>query len=116
MVIIRFSVKHTAWAKYLKFYTQKIVLEVFYAVRFNLVLIDTLILSKEVVLHRLIILKIIQTALAVALKTAGKYKQIFIYLLDFFYNNGMLCLWESKQNPVYCLWFFIHVFIALEMQ
>lgn len=45
MVINRFSVEHTAWAKYLKFYTQKTVLEVFYAVRFNLALIDTLILS-----------------------------------------------------------------------
>lgn len=86
----------------MKFYTQKIVLEVFYAVRFNLALIDTLILSK-VVLYLLIILNIIQTALAVALKTAGKYKKIFIYLLDFFYNNGMLCRWKSKQNPVYYL-------------
>lgn len=116
MVINRFSVEHTAWAKYLKFYTQKTVLEVFYAVRFNLALIDTLILSKEEIFHLLIILKIIQTTLAVALKTAGKYKQIFIFLLDFFYNNSMLCLWKSKQNPVYYLWFFIHVFIALEMQ
>lgn len=116
MVIIGFSVKYRAWTKYLKFYTQQKVLEVFYAVKFNLALIDTLISGKEVVLHLLIILKIIQTALAVALKAAGKYKQIFIYLLDFFYNNGMLCLWKSKQNPVYYLWFFIHVFIALEMQ
>lgn len=75
----------------------------FYAVRFNVVLIDTLILSKELVLHLLIILKIIQSTLVVALKTVGKYKQIYIYLLDFFYNNGMLCLWKSKQNPVYYL-------------
>lgn len=87
----------------MKFYTQKIVLEVFYAVRFNLALIHTLILSKEVVLRLLIILKLIQTTLVVALKTAGKYKQIFIALLDFCYNNGMLCLWKSKQNPVYYL-------------